>query len=335
MIRIATIGTNFIVDWFLEALASCPEFEYGAVYSRNMETGKAFANKYGVDTVYDNIEDLAMDPEIDAVYIASPPSCHYGQAMMMLNCGKHVLCEKPVASNAKELELMIRAARENQVVFLEAMKSVFTPGFLMVQENLPKLGTIRRATIWRCKYSSAYDQYKEGTIPNVFLPKLSNGALMDIGCYAVHFLVKLFGMPDHIIADGIMLSNGCDGAGTILAHYEQMQAEVLYSKISDTKVPSQIQGEKGCMLIPDISHTREIQIIYHDGKQEQLTVPQVSAEHGRNNLIYEIREFGRLILKQEVNHKHSQYSQMELDILDEARRQMGIVFPADKIMEVL
>lgn len=334
MIRFATIGTNFIVDWFLGGMPLCHEMEYAAVYSRSMETGKAFGDKYGVQTIYDNLEDLAMDESIDAVYIASPTYCHFQHAMMMLNHGKHVLCEKPVASNGRELELMLQAAKENDVVFMEAMKCVFTPGYQVIMDQIHKIGTVRRATIQYCQYSSRYDNFKNGIIENAFKPELSNGAIMDIGCYCVHFLVKLFGMPESIQTDVIKLSNGCDGAGTILAHYDGMQAEVIYSKISNTQIPSQIQGEKGCMIINDVPHPREIKIIYNDGTIEEFEVERAETEVFRNNLVYEALEFQRLVLEHQVDHPHNKNSIMEMQVMDEARRQMGIYFPADKIMEV-
>ncbi|MDO4941396.1 MAG: Gfo/Idh/MocA family oxidoreductase [Lachnospiraceae bacterium] len=335
MIRFATIGTGFVVDWFLEGITACKEMEYAAVYSRSMETGRAFAQKYHVETVYDHMEDLAMDETIDAVYIASPPSCHFGQIMMMLNYGKHVLCEKPAVSNSKELELVLQAAQENDVVFLEAMKNVYTPGFRMIEELLPRIGTVKNAFIQTCRRSSAYDHFQKGIVEHVFLPKLSNGALMDVGCYAVHFLVKLFGMPQSIKADGIRLSNGSDGAGVILAQYQDMQAEILYSKMYDTEIPSQIQGEWGCMLIPDISHTREIRIVDRNGREELYNVPGTGVEDTRNDLVYEALEFQRLIMERRTDHPYHQNTVMTFQIMDEARRQMGMIFPADKIMEVL
>lgn len=177
--------------------------ELSAVYSRTMEKGKEFAAKYGVDKVYDNYEELAKDPEIDAGLCGSPTYCHFKHTRMMLNHKKHVLCEKPVASNLTELELMIQAAKENQVVFMEAMKSVHTPGFKAMKEHLSKIGTVRRATIQYCQYSSRYDKFKNGIIENAFKPELSNGAIMDIGVYCVHFLAALFGMPEKILADAI------------------------------------------------------------------------------------------------------------------------------------
>lgn len=334
MIRFATIGTNMITEWFLEGIPLCSQMEYAAVYSRSLERGKAFAKRYGVLKVFDNLEELAMDESIDAVYIASPPSCHFSQTMMMLNYGKHVLCEKPAASNAKEFELMMQAAKDNDVILLEAMKPVFTPGFQIIKEQIPKIAPIRRLTLQRCRYSSSYDSFKAGNPEHVFELKLSNGALMDIGCYPVHILVRLFGMPDRIQADAIKLSNGADGAGTILAHYDGMQAEILYSKIADTKVPSQIQGENGCLIIPDLSHPRKIQMFGRDGTEKVFRTERLSSESSRNNLIYETLEFQRLIIEHETEHSHNKYTWMELKVMDEARSQMEIRFPADKIMEV-
>ena len=332
MIRLATIGTNFIVDRFLECIPYCEELEHTAVYSRSMERGKAFAKKYGIEKVYDHIEELAEDESIDAVYIASPNNYHFQHAMMLLNYGKHVLCEKPVASNKKELEMMMEAARENQVIFLEAMKNVFTPGFAAVEENLSKLGTIRKAEFQVCKYSSRYDHFKEGIIENAFKPSMSNGALMDLGCYGIQFLVKLFGRPLSIQADAVKLDNDCDGAGTILMHYQEMQASVSYSKITDSYVPSQIQGEKGSMLIQSVSNPEAITIHYRDGKVEEIEV--FKHEGGKRNLIFEALEFEKLIKTKQVEHPHNEYSVRMLEVMDEARRQMGIRFPADKIMEV-
>lgn len=328
MVRLACIGTNFITDWLLEGIRDVEGIELAAVYSRTLKKGNEFAVKYGVDKVYDNYEELARDPEIDAVYVASPTYCHFKHTMMMLNHKKHVLCEKPVASNLAELELMIQAARENKVVFMEAMKSVHTPGFKAVMEHLPKLGAVRRATIQYCQYSSRYDNFKKGIIENAFKPELSNGAIMDIGVYCVHFLAALFGMPEKILADAVFLENGVDGAGSIIASYGDKQAEVIYSKITNSKLPTQIQGEKGCMIISECPNPRDIKILYNDGREERI-----ECESRANPMNYEAEIFAELIKTQQTEHPYLEASLMEMKIIDEARRQTGIVFPADKIRE--
>ena len=197
----------------------------------------------------------------------------------MLKGDKHVLCEKSIASNQREFEEMRKAALENQAVLLEAMRSVYSPGFQAVRENLHKLGKIRRVSFQYCQYSRRYDNFKKGIIENAFNPALSNGALMDIGVYCVHPLVSLFGKPERVVTSSLKLSNGIDGAGTILVEYPEFQGELLYSKITDSRVPSQIQGEEGTMVIREIPDPQEITIYYRSGKTENLEIPSTSFDN--------------------------------------------------------
>lgn len=324
MVRFAVIGTNKITDKFIEVAKKCKGFELVAVYSRTKERATQYAHKHGVKRVFDDLDELAASKEVDAVYVASPNSFHAEHSIKMLNNKKHVLCEKTIASNKTELEEMLKAAEDNGVILLEAMRSVFDPGFKAIEKHMSKLGTIRRATFQYCQYSSRYDNLKKGIIENAFNPIYSNGALMDIGVYCVHPLVKLFGMPEKIWADALMLENGVDGAGTIMVKYEHMQGELIYSKISNSSLPSQIQGEKGCMMIKEIPDTREITIIYNDGQEEHIQI-----DKSDNNMSYQVKEFIRLIQTNDRAREHNQYSIMTLSIMDEARKQMGIIFPAD------
>jgi scyllo-inositol 2-dehydrogenase (NADP+) len=326
MVRFAVIGTNKITDKFIEAASLCKKFKLAAVYSRTKERAIEFGSKYGVSLVYDDLDKLAESKEVDAVYVASPNSLHASQSIKMMNGKKHVLCEKTIASNKKELEEMIKASRDNGVILLEAMRSVFDPGFKIIEDNLCKLGIIRRATFQYCQYSSRYDNFKKGIIENAFNPIFSNGALMDIGVYCVHPLVKLFGMPKKVWANAVILENGVDGAGTIMAQYDGMQAELIYSKITNSALPSQIQGEKGCMIIKEIPDIKKVVIVYNNGDKEEISV----TNKYDNNMYYEIEEFIKLIETKKSADIHNQYSIMELEVMDEARRQMGIKFPADK-----
>lgn len=324
MVKFAIIGTNFISDWFIQAGMLCEEFELSAVYSRTKLRATEYAEKYGVGKSYTSLEDLADDKDIDAVYIASPTSFHAEQTIKMLKAGKHVICEKPIASNSKELKTMLAVAKESQRVLLEAMRPAFMPGLKVICDNLHKLGKLRRATFCYCQYSSRYDKFKNGIIENAFNPDYSNGAIMDIGVYCVHTLVKLFGMPQNINANGIILSNGIDGAGTITANYGDFQAELLYSKIANSYVPSEIQGEAACMLIDKITEPQNIKIIHRTGEEEILKVEDQS-----NDMRYEIQEFIRLIKKGEFMNLHNENSLMSIQLMDRARKMMGIRFPAD------
>ena len=324
-INFAVIGTNVITDTFLKAADKVPEFQLKGVYSRTMEKAEAYARKHGADLPFDDLADLAASKEIDAVYVASPNSLHASQTIQMLNGGKHVLCEKSIASNQYEFEQMEKAVLKNGKVLLEAMRSVYSPGFAAIRENLPKLGTIRRASFQYCQYSSRYDNFKKGIIENAFNPELSNGALMDIGVYCVHPMAALFGMPEKIVSNSLKLENGVEAQGTILVQYDGMQGECIYSKIADSKIPSQIQGEEATMVIREIPNPQNIEIYYRDGKVEHLEIPE-----SPNNMHYEIQEFVRLIENEEIEHPYLEYSRMEMQIMDEVRRQQEIVFPADE-----
>jgi len=325
MIRFGIIGTNFITDSLLEAAKGCPDFVLKAVYSRSMQRAKEYAQKYGAELVFDDLEAFACCEEIDAVYVASPNSCHALQSILMMEHGKHVLCEKPVASNQKEFQAMKAAAEKNHVVLLEAMRSLHTPAFYEILKTLPKLGTVRRVSFDFSKYSSRYDKFKKGIIENAFNPELSNSALMDIGVYCVAPLVAIWGMPKKIMSSSIILHNGMEGAGTIIAEYDGMQAELLYSKITDSKVANQIQGEDASMVIDSISTPQEVTLYYRDKRTEKLEIPQVS-----NNMGYELEQFMKLVRTGAYQHEWLTYSEMEIELMDTVRRQQNIVFPADK-----
>lgn len=325
MIKFAIIGTNFITDSFIEATKNCEEFQLYAVYSRSIKRAKEYAEIHNAKFVFDNLEAMAMCGEIDAVYIASPNSCHAMQSILMMEHGKHVLCEKTIASNLKEWSRMKYTALKHQVVLLEAMRSVYDPGFEIIRENLHKLGKIRRVTFQYCQYSRRYNNYKNGIIENAFNPSLSNGALMDIGVYCVHPIVRLFGHPYEIKSSSLKLSNGVEASGTILLEYSDMQAELIYSKISNSRIPSQIQGELATMVIQEISDPNEITIYYNiDEKKETFHI-----QKRENNMYYEIIEFMRLIKEKQFKHSYLENSEMELKIMDEVRRQQKIIFPAD------
>lgn len=120
MIRFAVIGTNTITDKFLQAASTLPDFKLCAVYSRTLARAQEYAQKNNVSLVFDSLEALADSDQIDAVYIASPNFCHAAQSILMMQHHKHVLCEKPIASNASEFQQMYNTAIKNQVILLEA-----------------------------------------------------------------------------------------------------------------------------------------------------------------------------------------------------------------------
>ena len=330
-LKIGIIGTNFISDDFCEAAMQVPGTELYAVYSRRQETGEAFAAKHSIPRVYTDYEKF-LDSGLDAVYVASPNSVHCSQTLKSLEHKKHVLCEKIMAVNEAEVRSMIDCARKNQVVLLEAMRPDFDPGFELAEKNLPRIGKLRRATFEFCQYSSRYDSFRQGIIQNAFNPALGNAAVMDIGVYCIHSLVRFFGMPKNIKAISTKLSNGFDGSGIVLMEYDDMIAEAVYSKISVSVNRSIFHGEDGSILVDYISKPESVELRLRKGSRDTLDggdIEKLPFTPAKNNMIFEIQEFLKLIEQKQVDHKYLQYSLDTIRVIDEVRRQTNIQFPGE------
>lgn len=335
-IRFGVIGTNFISDWVISGARQDERFELTAVYSRTRETADAFAQKHHIPHTFTKLTDMAKSELIDAVYIASPNFLHAEQSILFMNHGKHVLCEKPLASNAKEVKAMIAAAEKNKVVLMEAMKPTLTPNFLSVKNNLHRVGKVRRYFSCYCQYSSRYDKYKEGIILNAFNPEMSNGAMMDIGIYTLYPLIVLFGRPQRVDASGILLSSGVDGQGAVNLQYDGMNATILYSKIANSALPTEIQGEDGNItldrinLIGSVSFSPRHQAA--SGKALPAVPEDISAPTDKEEYYYEVAEFINLILRGQKSSAINSWenSLITIEVIDEIRRQLGVVYPADR-----
>ena len=335
-VRFGVVGTNFITDWVIAGARQDERFELVAVYSRTRERANEFAAKHGIPYTFTSLEEMAESPLIDAVYIASPNFLHASQSILCMSCGKHVLCEKPLASNAREVQAMIEASRKYNVTLMEAMKPTLTPNFRVLRENLGRAGVIRRYFSCYCQYSSRYDKFKEGIVLNAFKPELSNGAMMDIGIYTVYPMVVLFGRPKKIDASGIVLSSGADGQGAVNFLYEGMNATVLYSKIANSSLPTEIQGEDGNLTLDRINIIRKVtftpRLAPAMGKGPEPVPENLTAVTDKDEYYYEVAEFMDLVLsgrRESLVNSH-EHSLITLEIIDEVRRQLGIVYPADR-----
>ena len=335
-VRFGVVGTNFITDWVIAGARQDERFELVAVYSRTRERANEFAAKHGIPYTFTSLEEMAESPLIDAVYIASPNFLHASQSILCMSCGKHVLCEKPLASNVREVQAMIEASRKYNVTLMEAMKPTLTPNFRVLRENLGRAGVIRRYFSCYCQYSSRYDKFKEGIVLNAFKPELSNGAMMDIGIYTVYPMVVLFGRPKKIDASGIVLSSGADGQGAVNFLYEGMNATVLYSKIANSSLPTEIQGEDGNLTLDRINIIREVtftpRLAPAMGKGPEPVPENLTAVTDKDEYYYEVAEFMDLVLsgrRESLVNSH-EHSLITLEIIDEVRRQLGIVYPADR-----
>ena len=335
-IRFGVVGTNFITDWVIAGAREDARFELAAVCSRTKERAEEFAAKHNIPHIFTSLEEMAASDKVDAIYIASPNYAHAEQSILCMNNGKHVLCEKPMAANAREARRMVVCSRKNGVTLMEAMKSTLSPNFLAAKANLNRIGTPRRYFASFCQYSSRYDKFKEGVVLNAFRPELANGAMMDIGVYTIYPLVVLFGKPQAINAQGVVLSSGVDGQGAVNMQYDGLNATVLYSKIANSQLPAEIEGEDGNILIDRIQTPVDVRFYPRQapasGHEKRTEGELLSQPEEHNEYYYEVKEFIDLIeqgrVESEINSHENSITTLE--IIDEVRRQLGVSYPADK-----
>ena len=335
-IRFGVVGTNFITDWVIAGAREDDRFELAAVCSRTKERAEEYAAKHNIPHIFTSLEEMAASDKVDAIYIASPNYAHAEQSILCMNNGKHVLCEKPMAANACEARRMVECSRKNGVTLMEAMKSTLSPNFLAAKANLNRIGTPRRYFASFCQYSSRYDKFKEGVVLNAFRPELANGAMMDIGVYTIYPLVVLFGKPQAINAQGVVLSSGVDGQGAVNMQYDGLNATVLYSKIANSQLPAEIEGEDGNILIDRIQTPVDVRFYPRQapasGHEKRTEGELLSQPEEHNEYYYEVKEFIDLIeqgrVESEINSHENSITTLE--IIDEVRRQLGVSYPADK-----
>ena len=311
----------------MEAQSVVKECEVVAVADITVEKARAFADKYGIKYAFGSHTEMMDSGVIEAAYLAVPNGLHKPMSYDFLSHHIPVLCEKPFGSNVEEVREMVGYAKEFNTYLEDAIVPLYTENFKRTKEALPKVGRLRRAIISFGKYSSRYDAYLRGENPTTFRRELSNGSIMDLGVYAIADVVALFGKPKKIYASGIKLETGVDALGTAVFTYEDFEVVVLHSKVTDTSVVSEIQGESGNIYIDLLSRFDNVWFVDRKTKTKE-----VISEHWDYNMSWEIQEWcdcvrDGLIQSRKVPH------QLTVDIHDvitECRRQMGIVYPADE-----
>lgn len=323
--RIATIGTGMIVDWFLTAASQVEGADVVAVYSRKEETGRKLADKYKIETVYTDMENMLESSDIDCIYVASPNSLHYPYAKKALLAGKHVICEKPFTSTVKELEELTAIAKEKRLFLFEAIVTIHMPNYLSIKEEVKNLGNIRMVQCNFSQYSSRYDKFLAGETPNVFNPAFSGGALSDINIYNLHFVMNLFGKPMdvHYYPN---IQRGIDTSGVLILQYDGFQAVCVGCKDTRSHNIAQIQGELGYITLnSETSRCANFSITTNTGTQ----LPSI--QQNDIALFYELQDFVNMM--KENDHEQCYelltYSMSVMEVYEQARKQAGIVFPAD------
>ncbi|WP_052353684.1 Gfo/Idh/MocA family protein [Neobacillus jeddahensis] len=326
--NLATVGTGWITESFIQAASLSKQYNLVGVYSRTEEKAKQLADQYESTHYFTDIEEMAKSEEIEVVYIASPNSVHYEQALTFLKNKKHVICEKPIFSNTAELEMAYQTAEENGVYLFEAIRNIHAPNFHILKEKLPMAGKLRSAVLPYMKYSSRYDQFLQGEEPNIFSAKFSGGALVDLGVYPLYVAVGLFGEPKKVSYHPVILSSGVDGSGTLLLDYDGFVCTILCSKIVDSILPCEIHGEKGTFLLGDAAPISDITFMDSHTKERQT----IGVDLEEQNMIYECINIAKIIAD-ENNQEYErlkEWSKIVLRITEEARKQNNIVFAVEK-----
>lgn len=261
MIKYATIGTSLITEQFVTGANDTGRLTLAAVYSRKQETGDAFAQKFGCDKVYTSLQALADDNEIDAVYVASPNVFHAEQSEMLLKAGKHIICEKPIATSASEYSCLKALADKKGLIYIEAIIPLYNPSRDRIKSAIGRIGNIAMAKIDYCQRSSRYDRFMSGERINIFDMSLYAGTLMDLGIYCVYAAVDLFGMPSDIHASASFLTGGADGSGVAIFKYDNFSACLTYSKTGQSVAPSEIVGDSGSVIIEKAGYYQDAYLV--------------------------------------------------------------------------
>ena len=269
MIKFGVIGSGWIAEEFVKGAKLVDGFVFSAMYSRTYEKGKAFAEKFGGAPVYTDLNEFAKS-NVDAVYIASPNSLHYSQSKLMLENGKHVLCEKPITITPEEFTELCELAERKNLVYTEAIMMLHLSQRKIIKKKLESLGKISTAHFDFSQLSSKYPALLRGENPNIFNPEMKTGCLRDLGIYCFYPAIDFFGEPEKIISSAGFLSTGADGYGTAILDYADKQVTLTYSKIGQDYLGSLIIGDKGTMTFGSISKLTDVEICYSDGAKEKL-----------------------------------------------------------------
>ncbi|MGX6978124.1 Gfo/Idh/MocA family protein [Vagococcus elongatus] len=330
MLNLGIIGTNWITHQFVEAAIAIKEFELHSVYSRKENTALEFGKPYEVTNIFTDLEQFLADPALEVVYIASPNSLHYEQAKAAILNKKHVIVEKPAVSMYGELEELVTLAAEHGVFYFEAARNIHEANFKKVAELLPPKEELVAANFTFMKYSSRYDAVLAGEDPNIFSPRFSGGALMDLGIYLVYAAVAWFGVPENVHYFARKISTGVDGTGQIIFRYANFDVVMMTGKTSTSFMPAEIISYQETILLDAVNSISEVKI-YHRQTDETEIIPVTKEE---NPMVEEAAVFADMINHPQENEKeYEQLLELTKDvhkIMEELRLQENITFPADK-----
>jgi predicted dehydrogenase len=314
------IGAGKIAIKFATDLNTLNHTNFYGIASRNLEKAKHFASQYSAEKAYGSYEDLVLDPNIDAVYIATPHSFHKTHTLLCLEHKKPVLCEKPFAMNLEEVNVMINASKKNDTLLMEALWTAFLPHFQYVQDLLK---TNYFGKLMKLEADFGFlPQYDENS--RLFDKSIGGGSLLDIGIYPVFAALSTLGQPNSIEATANYFPTGADSECEICFHYDTANAFLKSTLLKETKTEAIFH----CELVT-------IKIIgrFHEPSSVILTDKHGNSEfktfdYNTIGYTYEIEHFNQLIRdgKKESDVMTFERSQQLTATLDQIRKLIGLKY---------
>jgi len=245
-VRWGILGAGSIAKRFTEGANFLPDANVVAVGSRDRSKADQFADAYDIPHRHGSYEALVGDPDVDVIYVATPHPFHKEHALLALNAGKHVLCEKPVTINAGQLQEMVDTARAKKRFLMEGHWSRCFPVMAKIREAL-KAGDIGEVRLVECDFGFRSGVNPEGRL---FNPALGGGALLDVGCYTVSFASMVLGAPDRVQGMATIGETGVDEQAGMLLGYPSGALAVLSTAVrTNTPHEAVINGTDGRITV--------------------------------------------------------------------------------------
>lgn len=319
----AVLGTGVIANEMAQALAKMNKRLY-AVANRTHQKALDFADRYGVQKVYDQIDEVFEDEAVDIIYITSPHNTHYEFMKKALEHGKHILVEKSITLNSRELDEMIALAAEKKLILAEAMTIWHMPIYKKLWE-IVQSGQLGKVQIITMNFGS----FKEYNMSNRFFNmNLAGGAMLDIGVYALS-IVRSFmeEKPEDIVSQWKASPTGSDEQATILLKNKQEQmATVALSMHSKQPKRAMISCEKGYIEI--MEYPRADKAVIVDAESGERT--EIESGETANALYYEMIDMEQAVRSGDASNMQLQYSKDVMDIMTKLRKDWGMKYPGEQ-----
>lgn len=324
-IKFGIVGTGTIAHRFAQAIKNVPCADLTAVASRTKEKAELFGNEFDIPVRFDSYEKMAESDVIDAAYIAVPHSGHIGCSCLMMNNGKHVLCEKPMAVNSYEAEEMFRCAEQNNVLLMEAMWARLVPGTLRMLE-IAESGLL--GDILGVEGKFCYTMDEDEMDHHVFKTENGGGSLLDVGVYGLNFASWYLGKDVEEINAQSSVYNGVDSHTCAILKYKNGAIADISSAILLRK-PNEgyVYGSKGYAYLRRFYAPQEIELHIENCETETISVP-----YAGNGFEEQIEHFCKCVsmgLKESpvITHEQTLFITRQMDKI---RKMTGIIYPQDE-----